>query len=213
MILRRRAFVAPRLLAASAVLSACLAGCTPPPPPVAQKAVPVPAPKPLAAHVPAGPGPAAPAPAARAFREKSILFYQPDAVLKSRLADSQAAFATYKSHIERKLAATIGATTPLPGFSAALVIVLKPGGTGHAWLVTTAILPTGFASTLTAAVQTVPPVAVQGGPIAFAIVFDGFGGGGAPVVDAAHPIPIPREWHKQIAPSAVPQGPQGPPAQ
>jgi hypothetical protein len=35
---------------------------------------------------------------------------------------------------------------------------------------------------------------VQGGPIAFAVVFDGFGGGGPKVVDKRHPIPIPPAW-------------------
>jgi len=43
-------------------------------------------------------------------------------------------------------------------------------------------------------------VDVQGGPIAFAVVFDGFGGGGPKVVDKQHPIPIPDAW-TQAAPT------------
>jgi hypothetical protein len=202
MVLRRCAVISRHRLMASAVLAGLLAGCTPPPPP--------PPPPPVVAHKIAPPHLAAPPPAheANAFRKTSILFYQPDAVLKSRLTVGQAAFTAYVGQVERQVAASLAAAPPVPGFSAAIVIALKPGGESHAWLVTKAKLAPGFAAPFIAAAQAVPPVAVQGAPVAFAIVFNAFGGGGPPVVDAAHPIPIPREWHRQIAASPSAQGPQ-----
>jgi hypothetical protein len=146
------------------------------------------------------------APRPDAFRQVSIVLYQPDAVLKARLGDA-APLAGYIRRIDRGLTAELDQVPAIPGFQAALVVALKPAGESHAWLVSQARLPHNLRDALTKAAQAVPPLHPLGGPVAFAIIFNGFGGGGKPVVDAAHPIPIPPEWRNQVAPSPLPQGP------
>jgi hypothetical protein len=140
------------------------------------------------------------------FRQLSIVLYQPNAVLRGRLGNDAAPLAAYIRQIDRSAAAVLRHTSNVPGFQAALVIALKPGGTSRAWFVTKTNLPTDVGPKLIDAAQALPPLTVQGGPVAFAIIFNGFGGGGPPVVDSAHPIPIPPEWRKGTAPSTL-QGP------
>jgi len=191
----------------SALLVAGIAGCTPPAPPVG--APPAPPPKPVpAVHTAISPavGGLVSPPRPRGFRQVSIVLYQPDAVLKARLGDDAAPLAAYIRQIDRHAADVLDAAPQEHGFSAALVIVLKPGGKSRAWLVTQAKISPKLRDGMRAAADSVPPLAVQGGPVAFAIIFDGLGGGGKPVVDATHPIPIPAEWREGVSPLNL-QGP------
>ncbi len=189
-----------RALGAGA-LAAALSSCAPP------------APKPVVlapAHVvrvvaPEAAKPATPvaaAPAGPAFRLRSVVLYQPNDVLTARLGGDAQPFAGYVRRVERHVSSAL-AGRKAPGFSAAVVIAVKPDGEVHAWLVTRRKLPPGLAGDVTAAAEAAPPVDVQGGPIAFAIVFDAFGGGGPPVVDRAHPIPIPPEWRQGASASGL----------
>jgi hypothetical protein len=194
------------MLAALLVLAA-LSSCMPPAPPASP---PRPAPvavKPqpqaaLAAPVEA----AAPAPVEPAFRLKAVILgYQPDAVLADRLAGQKPAFDAYVSRIETRLATTLAAH-PTPKFSAALVIALKPDGDAHAWLVSRSSIPANLATALTMDATTETPFAVQGGRMAFAIVFNAYGGGKS-VTDKSHPIPIPPAWHQSATPALDQDGP------
>jgi hypothetical protein len=180
---RRIAFTAVSLLSALAGCAPAIvtAPAAPPPPPVLAP----PPPPPL-------PGPP-PAPDAPVFELNEVILYQPNNVLTARLGDARP-LAAYIKRIEHGLTKTLAAAPAPRGFSAAEVIAVKPGPSSHAWLVSRSRLPDGLAAQLDAAAEAVPPVTVQGGPIAFAIVFAAYGGGGKPVVDKAHPIPIPREW-------------------
>ncbi len=202
--MRRRASSLRWGLWLSALVATGLAGCTPPAPqpvaapparPVAVLPRPVP---PITGNVPMPPRPD--------LKQLSVVLYQPDAVLRARLGGHAAPLAVYVRQIDRSAVAILRTIPNAPGFQAALVIALKPGGTSHAWLVTKSKLPPDVAPRLIAAAQAVPPPAVQGGPMAFAIIFNALGGGGPPVTDAAHPIPIPPEWRKGVAPLTL-QGP------
>jgi hypothetical protein len=184
---------ATRLIAAftAAVLPSALAACAPQ---AASAPAAAPPPPPILAPSPTPPVPGTPpAPNAPAFRLDEIILYQPNNVLTARLGDPKP-LAGYIKRIEHGLAKTLAAAPAPRGFSAAEVVAVKPGPSSHAWLVSRSHLPDGLATALDAAAEAVPPVTVQGGPIAFAIVFEAYGGGGKKVVDKAHPIPIPREW-------------------
>jgi hypothetical protein len=202
--MRLRASSLRRELWLSALTATGLASCTPPsPPPVA-----VPVARPTAVFRPPSPPVVGnvPTPRRPEFRQLSVVFYQPEAVLRTRLGDDTAPLAAYVRQIDRSAAAALRTIPNAPGFQAALVIALKPGGTSHAWLVTRRKLPPDVAPQLVAAAQAEPPLSVQGGPVAFAIIFNALGGGGPAVTDAAHPIPIPTEWRKGVAPLTL-QGP------
>jgi hypothetical protein len=206
-------FFNPRIEAA-AILAATLASCaplTPPPPkpvaPAPAHAVSAAAPAALKPAAPVAAAPAQPAPGP-AFRLRGVVLYQPNDVLTARLGGDAHPFAAYTKRVERRIAAALAGHPAAHGFSAAIVIAIKPDGEVHAWLVTRRAPSPALAADLTAAAEAVPPITVQGGPIAFAIVFDAFGGGGPPVIDRAHPIPIPPEWREGAStPSLAPDGP------
>ncbi len=206
---RRVRALSPRQALSPAIFCAVLAACTPPPAPP-----PPPKPHPLIS-VAAPPAPPVVEPVTKstgpAFDRKSIVLYQPNDILTARLGDAKP-LAAYIRRIDQALTKTLEAARPTRGFSAAEVIAVKPGPSSHAWLVSRGKIPAALAAQLDAAAQSVPPIPVQGGPIAFAIVFNAFGGGGKPVIDAAHPIPIPHEWRSNEAESPA-MAPDGPPAQ
>lgn len=197
------------LLPALLVLAA-LSSCMPPAPPASPPRPASVAVKPQRQPTPSAPSApveaTTPAPVEPAFRlEAVILGYQPDAVLADRLAGQKPAFNAYVSRIEARLAATL-ADHPTLKFSAALVIALKPDGDAHAWLVSRSPIPANLATALTTDATTETPFPVQGGRMAFAIVFNAYGGG-KPVTDKTHPIPIPPAWHQPSAPALDQDGP------
>jgi hypothetical protein len=55
--------------------------------------------------------------------------------------------------------------------------------------------------------EAVPPLKIHGGPIAFAIIFN-LWGGGVPNTDAKHPVPSPKQWD-QAAPKGDFEVPDG----
>jgi len=200
----RAIFLFPRPAWLAALLFAGLTGCAPQAAPPA--AAPPAPPRPVAVAPPPPPVLVSPAPRHAEFRQVSIVLYQPDSVLKARLGHDAAPLAAYIRQVDRRVADVLDAAPVEPGFSAALVIALKPSGESRAWLVSKAKFSHKLQDGLVAAAQAVPPPSVQGGPVALAIIFNAFGGGGKPVVDAAHPIPIPPEWRARVAPPPL-QGP------
>jgi len=141
------------------------------------------------------------------FKLDSVVMYQPASVVADRVGDPEA-LKDYEHRLEHDLRDSLAAAPREKGFSAAMVVAVRPGLGAHVWLVSKAPIPAGLAGQLTAAAQAEPPVDVQGGPIAFAVVFDGFGGGGPKVVDKKHPIPIPDAW-TQAAPENADAGAGG----
>jgi hypothetical protein len=63
-----------------------------------------------------------------------------------------------------------------------------------------------LAAQIQSAAQAVPPPVVQNGPVAFAMIFNAWGGG-APIADARHPVPMPQAWTQGApGPELVPDG-------
>jgi len=63
-----------------------------------------------------------------------------------------------------------------------------------------------FVAQIESAAQAVPAVAVQNGPIVFAIVFDAWGGS-VPIAASPHAPPLPSEWTQGAPePESVPDG-------
>ncbi|OYV40033.1 MAG: hypothetical protein B7Z81_02540 [Acidocella sp. 20-61-6] len=128
-----------------------------------------------------------------AFRATSVALYEPQTVLEARLG-STAAFNAYIRQLADRLAAVFVAAPAGPGASAALVVGIKPGDQTRFWVVEHGdALSPALVTQIKAAAADVPAIPVRGGPIAFAILFNAWGGG-PPVTDSAHPIPIPPAW-------------------
>ncbi len=150
----------------------------------------------------------APAVPAGPYQMQSIVLYQPNAMLVARLGPNGARpLANYIKQINASLAALFTSAPPQPGVTAALVVGIKPGGAVRTWIVapTGAVSPT-LAAQIQSAAQAVPPPVVQNGPVAFAMIFNAWGGG-APIADARHPVPMPQAWTQGApGPELVPDG-------
>lgn len=150
----------------------------------------------------------APAPAGP-FQVTGAVLYQPNAMLVARLGtDGARPLAMYLRQISAAMAQVIAAAPARPGVSAALVVGVKPDGAVRTWLVAPAgAFSPELAEQLQTAAEAVPPMEVQNGPIAFAVEFNAWGGG-APITDARHPVPMPQEWMQGAppGPELVPDG-------
>jgi hypothetical protein len=129
----------------------------------------------------------------KAFAVANLILYQPDEVLTARLPGAKE-FAVYVKQLEAVAADFFGASkTPE---SIQIVVAVRPGKQAHVWFISTK--RAGDAKDfdpLRAKLEAVTPIAVRGGPIAFAISAKIAGGDGdnAPDVKDFKP-PIPKEW-------------------
>jgi hypothetical protein len=152
--------------------------------------------------------PPAVAASAGPFQMRSVALYQNNATLVARLgANGARSLATYVGQIRARLTALLAAVPPQPGVTAALVVGVKPDGAVRTWIVAPAGgLSPALAAQIQSAALAVPPVVVQNGPIAFAIIFNAWGGG-APITDQTHPVPLPTEWTAgATGPELLPDG-------
>jgi hypothetical protein len=139
---------------------------------------------------PPPPGPAMSA----VYQQKSVVLYQPDDVLLARLGmDGQNSVPAYIGRINTVLTGVFSKAPAQSGVTAAIVLGVKPGGAVRAWIVA----PPGafsddFTAQLQAAAQAVPPLPVQNGPVALALIFNAWGGG-PPLPSGTNP-PTPKEW-------------------
>ncbi len=146
-------------------------------------------------------------PATGPFQMQSIVLYQPNSVLVARLGNA-APLAAYIGQVEASVSAVIAAAPPQPGVTAAIVIGVKPGGQSRAWIVQPGdSLSPALVSQIESAAEGVLPVPVNGGPIAFAMIFNAWGCG-PPITNATHQVPMPKEWLSgaPTAPETVPDG-------
>jgi hypothetical protein len=138
--------------------------------------------------------PAPPPASAGPYQVQGVVLYEMPPVLVARLGPDSRPFRAYIAQLDAALAPVFAAAPPQPGLTAAIVIGLKPGGAVRSWLVDRpGAIPPALAGAIRSTVQAVPPPKVQAGPIAFAIRFTAWGGG-APITDAAHPVPYPTAW-------------------
>jgi hypothetical protein len=140
----------------------------------------------LPLHPPANPA-GVPKPAPDLFSTHAIVLYQPNDVLVNRLGNA-APMAFYIKQVEGSLNGLLASQPAEAGFSAALVIGIKPGGGTRAWLV--GDVPEALANQITTTTMAVPSFQVRNGPVAVAIEFSAWGGG------ATFPPgpPVPPEW-------------------
>ncbi|SIQ29108.1 MULTISPECIES: hypothetical protein [Acidiphilium] len=129
-----------------------------------------------------------------AFHQQTIVVYQPNPVLVARVG-SAVPLAAYIKQLDASLAALFDAMPPQHGVTASLVMGVKPGLKSRAWVVTGQNhIPPALIERIKAVAEAVPPLKIQGGPIAFAIIFNVWGGG-VPITDAKHPVPFPKQWY------------------
>jgi hypothetical protein len=153
---------------------------------------------PLAPSAPVATGP---------YQPRGVVLYQPNAMLVARLgANGAQPLANYISQLNTSLSAQFAAARPQPGITAALVVGVKPGGAVRSWVVLRAgTLSPALTAQLQSAAEQVPPVAVQQGPIVFAIVFNAWGG--APAANTQNLAPVPAEWTRGASGAeSVPDG-------
>jgi len=136
------------------------------------------------------PGPAVSA----VYQQKSVVLYQPDEVLLARLGmQGGQTMPDYITRLNTALTSVISAAPAQSGVTAAIVVGVKPGGAVRAWLVAPdGAFPDDVAARLQAAAEAVPPLPVQNGPVALAIIFNAWGGG-PPLSSGTNP-PTPKQW-------------------
>jgi TonB family protein len=123
------------------------------------------------------------------FETTNIVLYQPDDVLKKRLPGA-GHLAAYIQKIQALVTDTLRQATA-PG-TLVIVTAVRPGGAAKVWLMGSS-LDTKTQATLREQAETIPPVEVKEGPVAFAIC--GTIAGGPEFTEVP---PLPPEW-KQAA--------------
>jgi hypothetical protein len=143
--------------------------------------------------------------AAASVQFSNIVLYQPDAVLQERMGDVQP-LAAYLKKIQEICDASF-TTEEREGVD--VVVVLKPGSQSRVWFVSSLkTLPDR--STLKAAIETISPPVVRGGPVVFALSYNlnGFNRPSPPT--GKFEPPIPTEWTEKVkdvkGPLQVPDG-------
>jgi hypothetical protein len=125
--------------------------------------------------------------------------YQDESVLQERIGpDGAQALANYVDAVVHALGDHVVGLPRARGANVAVVMAVKPGQQSRAWLVhLDGAVTAELEATLVQRALSVPPLAVDGGPIAVYIVAD-LWGGGAPVVSETDPYPVPMEWLEAI---------------
>jgi hypothetical protein len=136
------------------------------------------------------------------FSVQAVTFCQANLLVLQRLG-RPAPFSAYVLRIKSNLSAVIGAAPAQAGATAAMVVAIKPGPEARAWLIDPSGALGGFAPGLIAAASAARPPAIRNGPIAFAIIFQAWGGG-APFPAG---FPVPAAWEGGDASEIIPDGP------
>ncbi len=134
--------------------------------------------------------------------------YQSNATLAARLGPEWPTVLNgYTSRITFGVGPIFINAPPQAGVTVALVVGIKPGGAVRAWLIDPEHgLSVAMTKQILAVPQFVPPPPVKNGPVVFALFFVGWGGG-APIINTQHPLPMPPEWTQGApGPESVPDG-------
>lgn len=135
------------------------------------------------------------------FETTNIVLYQPDDVVRKRLPGS-GHLAAYIEKIQLA-AEDFFARVHTPD-SLQIVVAVRPGGKSRVWLMGSGLEEKTLA-VLREQIQAIPPVAVQDGPVAFAICGKIAGG-----PETAEATPMPPEWQESVKnlpqPVVVPDG-------
>lgn len=124
------------------------------------------------------------------FHTENVVLYQPDEVLKQRVP-SVKALGDYIQKLESICEGHFGDSAKASNL--AIVVAVKPGGRSRFWLVPSANADPNDLEKLRTKLAAVPPVAVEGGPLAFALN-GSIAGGIKTAADQSGKPPIPKEW-------------------
>lgn len=128
-----------------------------------------------------------------AFRRINIVLFQPNAVLTARVGSAQP-LARYMWQLDKSLEVMFAAMPPGQPLAGSLVMGVKPGLQSRAWVVAPAgTLAPAETARIRQVAEAVPPVAVHGGPIAFAFDFSLWNGTPAPGTPST---PMPQAWQR-----------------
>lgn len=145
----------------------------------------------------------APGPGAAAdfvFRPVGIKIYQADAAIESRVPGGPMRLGVYVHSLSRELREIFEARPAGEGFGGAIVVIARPGPQTRHWLLTSTALPAALESAIHEALATVRGPTVRDGPIAFALLFEAWGGHWtAPPAPA---LPTPPEWFERLGQAA-----------
>ena len=128
-----------------------------------------------------------------AFVSTSLTLYQPDAALRTRIGNDVAPLGSYVLALTTIADRAFSSVPHAPGVTGSIVVAVKPGGLSRFWLVLgNNELPKGLQEALLKELASVKPLAVNNGPVAFAINFDAWGGGQTNLAPN-EPFPYPRD--------------------
>ena len=125
----------------------------------------------------------------------TLILYQPDKILKERLATDASLLADYALRVEAEANKVLAMEEPQKGVSGAIVIAIKPGEQSRIWLVLGEnTFPETLKETLLEKLSAIEAIPVKKGPIAIGLKFDAWGGGKP--LEESHPIP--NEWKEAV---------------
>ncbi len=143
------------------------------------------------------------------FKLESITLPQPDGTLQARLGGAKE-LADYIKLIAASLEASFRAAGNLQPTTGAAVVAVKPGRRAKFWLMSSEYpIVEAITNDFRHRFEKISPVAVQEGPVAFAVIFT-INGGAKPLTEKGNPMPLPEEWKeaakKVPGPLLVPEG-------
>jgi hypothetical protein len=128
------------------------------------------------------------------FTMTSLALYQPEEMLPIRFGGDVGPLADYVEALVAAADRTFAGAKRGTGVSGALVVALRPGRRSKVWLALgDNRLDDELRRALIAALEAVPPVEVHGGPFAFNLNFEAWGGG-TPATSPESPLAIAPEW-------------------
>ena len=131
------------------------------------------------------------------YRPVGLKIYQADEVVIARVPGGPMRLGVYVHSISRELRELFEARGAGGGFGAAIVVIARPGQLSRHWVLARTELPTDLRSAIQNAVDSLPTPTVRNGPVAFAVMFEAWGGGPLPTVPKPA-LPTPVEWLRAL---------------
>lgn len=130
------------------------------------------------------------------FKMTSVALYQPEEMIPVRFGGEVQPLADYIKSLRATAEATFSVAKRGPGATGAIVVALRPGPRSKVWLALgDNLLDDTLRQTLIRNLEAIPPVEVHGGPFAFNLNFEAWGGG-KPVTTSDDPLAIAPEWRE-----------------
>ncbi len=128
------------------------------------------------------------------FKMTSVALYQPEEMIPIRFGGEVETLADYINSLRASAEASFAGAKRGQGATGAIVVALRPGPRSKVWLALgDNRLDDDLKQALIRTLEAVPPPEVHGGPFAFSINFEAWGGG-KPVSTREDPLAIAPEW-------------------